>query len=159
MKYPNLTELVKYHPYHISTFAGFANITVELLEKVLDGEEELQALETFQICKYTGVPCSVLFNHRLIILSKNNRKHRAMIDDLHKKLYEVWEYEKKGYQYAITYMRYGRIRLVNMQLDFQNGKTVTYCRYLGIKEEINQILGFIASEIQRNEPRGTTCSS
>lgn len=35
--YPNLVEIIKYHPYHITSFADFANVTVELLKAGITG--------------------------------------------------------------------------------------------------------------------------
>lgn len=41
MNYENLKALIKNHPYSIEIFADCANVTVDLLEAALRGEESL----------------------------------------------------------------------------------------------------------------------
>ena len=47
--YINLKYLIQYHPYHISTFAGFANVPVELLEEAFKGVGDIRDQESFLI--------------------------------------------------------------------------------------------------------------
>lgn len=56
MAYPNLSEIIKYHPYHIGTFANFADVTTELLQAALDGQEELTGEELRNIARYSAIP-------------------------------------------------------------------------------------------------------
>lgn len=149
----NLKELVKYHPYHISTFADFANVTVELFEAALNGEEELTTTELRQIARYTGIPFSVLTCPKLITLTRDRRRHWMMMKELQTKLYAIWEYQKQGSKEADFYMKYLRVKYVNMDLDFRNRRTVSYCRYLGVKHEMNDILSFCRQEFAP-KPRG-----
>ncbi len=152
--YPNLAEIINYHPYHIASFAGFAEVTVELLKAGIMGRESLEESEIFNIARYAGLPYSVLKCPKMIYLYKSRYRHQQMIESLEKKLYEIWEAQKNGSREADLYMRYGRLGLVNMMLDFQNTGKVTYGRYLGILENLNQTISFIQSE--RRKPRDIT---
>ena len=146
MNYPNLSEIIKYHPYHIHTFANFANVTQRLMEAALIGKEKLTEKELSGIAKYTGIPFSVLQCRKLIVLNKNNYRHRKMMQTLEEYLRVIWTMEKRGSREAAHYMKYRRIDYVNMALDFQNKKSITYGRYLGIREAMEQTLDFIHSE-------------
>lgn len=152
--YPNLAEIVNYHPYHITSFAGFAEVTVELLKAGIIGVEELKETEILNIAKYAGLPYTVLKCPRMIYIQKNRYRHRQMIKRLEIKLHEIWEAQKDGSKEADLYMRCGRIGLVNMMLDFQNTGKVTYGRYLGILENLNQTIEFIQAE--HRKPRDVT---
>lgn len=152
--YPNLAEVINYHPYHITSFADFANVTVELLKAGIAGQERIEENEIFNIARYTGIPYSVLKCPKMIYLHKSRYRHQQMIDRLEKKLYEIWEAQKSGSREADLYMRYSRINLVNMVLDFRNTGKVTYGRYLGILENLSQTIGFIQSK--RRKPRNIT---
>lgn len=156
MKYPNLAEVVKYHPYSMSTFADFANVTPELLAAAINGDEELQASEALSISHYSDIPFSVLFCPNLIILSRDRRKHWEMMKKLQDYMYEIWEWQKKGSHEAEVYMKYRRGHYVNMDLDFRNRRLVTYGRYLGIKQEMEDALLFIKVEQDKihKKPRG-----
>lgn len=152
--YPNLAEIINYHPYHIISFASFADVTVELLKAGIMGRENLEESEIFNIARYAGLPYSVLKCPKMIYLYKSRYRHEQMIDRLEKKLYEIWEAQKGGSKEADLYMRYGRNGLVNMMLDFQNVGKVTYGRYLGILENLTQAIEFIQSECRK--PRDIT---
>lgn len=151
MNYPNLKEA---EPYFC--LAYFAHVTGELMQEVLNGNEELTAMEAFNICKYTGIPYSVLFNRNLITLNRDNHRHWAMMEGLSQNLYEIWEWQKKGSHEADIYMKYQRGHFVNMDLDFRNRRPVAYCRYLGVKHEMEDALLFIRVEQDKihNKPRG-----
>ena len=149
--YPNLAELIKYHPYHIRTFAKFADVSDDLLEAVLRGEEELMAWELRGISQYAGVPYGVLACPKVVTMHKGNSKHCKMMEELDKALYRIWEAQKAGSKNAEMYMRYGRTRLVKLLLNFQNDGKVTYCRYLGALEEAMQTLSWI--KLEKHQPR------
>lgn len=151
IEYPNLAELVNYHPYHIRTFAEFADVTVELLKEGIIGTEKLSSIEILNIAKYAGVDFGILTCPRLIFLYKSRWRHCKMMEKLEKILYEIREAQKGGSHEADIYMQYGRIKAVNMLLDFQNNSHVTYCRYLGVLEEAEQTLSFIKYE--KHKPR------
>ena len=80
--YPNLSEIIKYHPYHISTFANFANVTGELLNAALAGNEKLTSEELREIARYANIPAGVLGCPHLIMLNRGSLKHRDMIREL-----------------------------------------------------------------------------
>lgn len=96
LAYPNLAEVVTYHPYHIRTFAEYADVTVELLRAGIIGkEEELDDYEICKIAKYTGLPYTVLRCKKMIYLQKERYRHRQMIEQLFQLLDKVWEEQKK----------------------------------------------------------------
>ena len=150
----NLKELIKYHSYHISTFAQFANVTQDLLEAALAGEEELTAAELRKISRYVCVPYSVLSCPKMIVIVRENGHHRTMIEELeNEKLYQVWDAQKAGSKEADMYMKCcGRTQLVNLSLDFHNGKKVSYCRYIAVKQHIDDCLESI--QFEKMKPRG-----
>lgn len=149
--YPNLSEIIKYHPYHISTFAGFAEVTTELFEATLEGEEELTDDEMRKIARYAGIPVSVLRCPQKIMLDKHNLKHQKMIADLLNQLPEIAEKEKSGGKAAADFMRYNREGLVNLELTFLDNRA-SYGQYLGVKERVDQTISFIRNE--ERKPRG-----
>lgn len=146
MRYPNLTEVIKHHPYSLHTFAGFANVTEELLKEVMYGNEGLQTDEALCISRYCDIPCSVLYCPNLIIFSRDRWRHWEMMKKLQDYLYEIWEWQKKDSHAAELYMKYQRDHYVNMDLDFRNREQVTYGRYLGVKKEMEDTLLFIKVE-------------
>lgn len=151
MKYPNLIEAAPFF-----SVAYFANITDELLREILKGNEEMTATEALNVCRYTNIPFKVLFNPKLITLDRNRPKHQRMMKELEQKLYEIWEWQKKGSHEADIYMRYGRTHYVKLDLNFRNREVVSYCRYLGVKHEMDDALFFIRNEQYKlhNKPRG-----
>lgn len=150
MNYPNLKEAAPYY-----NLAYFANVTPELLKEVLNGSEELTVEEVLRICQFTRVPFSVLFNHNLILLDRDNYRHWKMRDKLEDMLYEIWEWQKKGSHEAEMYMKYRRKHFISLDLDFRNRRPVSYVRYLGVKHEMEDALLFIRCEHDRlhNKPR------
>ena len=151
LKYPNLNQASPYFP-----FDYFANITKELLIEAIKGTEELSATEAFNMSRYTGIPFKVLFNPQLIVLDRDRPKHQRMMKELEQKLYEIWEWQKKGSREADIYMQYDRTAYVNLDLDFWNRQPVAYTRYLGVKHQMDDTLFFIRCEQEKlhNKPRG-----
>lgn len=66
--YPNLAELIQYHPYHICTFANHANVTLEVFTAVLEDGEELTADEALGISSLVDIPLNILFSKSLVML-------------------------------------------------------------------------------------------
>lgn len=149
--YPNLSEIIKYHPYHISTFAGFAEITTELLQAALEGEEELTTGELVKMARYSEIPVGVLMCPKTIMLDKHSLKHQKMVADLLDQLPAIAEKEQGGSPAATIFMRYHRASLVNLELAFLEGRA-TYGQYLGAKERVDQTISFIRNE--ERKPRG-----
>lgn len=105
---PNLLEIMKYHPYHISTFAGFADVTTEFLEAVIRDEEDLTVGELIKISQYSGIPISVMICPKTILLDKYRAKHRKMVEELCGYLTFIAQEEKSGSHEAEIFMRYQR---------------------------------------------------
>lgn len=149
-KYPNLQQAALYF-----NFAYFANITPGLLQEIIAGNEELTAVEAFNMAHYTQIPYKVLFNSKLILLDKDRLKHQRMMDELMVKLRAIKAWEKKGSHEAETYMKYQRISFVNLYTDFFFGHPVAYTRYLGVKHRMDDTLLFIRCEQDKihNKPR------
>lgn len=156
MRYPNLTEFIKYHDYHMDTFADFANISPELLQEVLYGDEELTEKELLGICKYAGAPFTVLSCPKLIVLDRDRWRHWQMMGVLSDMFYEIWEWKRKGSREASQFMHYYREDFVNFDLAFRNRAAATYGRYLGIKHQMEGALLAISCEQDRlnRKPRG-----
>lgn len=148
MVYPNLAEIIKYHPYHIGTFAGFADVTAGLLEAAVRGEEELTSGELYKIARYSGIPHGVICHPHLIRMDRHSMWHREMVKELCGHITFINDKKNAGSHEAETFMRYYRGHLVNLELAFLDGRA-TYGQYLGVKERVEQTLSFI-----RNEERG-----
>lgn len=151
MSYPNLEEVIKYHPYDIGTFAGFAGVTTELMEAVTRGEEELTPQEIYRIAKYSNIPSGILVCPHLIQMDKRRYRHRVMVEELVNSLYEIQEAQRERIYEADLFMRYGRIWVVNMELAFLDDRS-TYGMFLGAQERVRQAIFFIQNE--KRKPRG-----
>lgn len=151
-RYPNLVEIHNYFPT-----GYFANVTEELMCAVFRGEEDLTAEEMRKIARYNGIPFSVLMCPKLITLDRGNYRHWKMMKQLQDKLYVIWALQKKGSKHADDYMfkcvNTGRGDYVNMDLDFRNGKQVTYGHYLGVRHGMDNIILFARNEFAE-KPRG-----
>lgn len=149
--YPNLLEIIKYHPYHIGTFAGFAEVTTELLQAAIQGEEELTTGELVKMARYSEIPVGVLMCPKTIMLDKHSLKHQKMVADLLGQLSVISEKEREGSPAATIFMRYHKADLGNLELAFHDG-LATYGQYLGAKERVDQTFSFIRNE--EKKPRG-----
>lgn len=145
MKYPSLTEIVKYHPYHLHTFADFAHVTDVLMTAVLKEDEELTVDELIGICRYTGLKLNVIMCPKIIMLNKRNWKHRKMIADISTMMDKIFEFYYQGSSEAKIFMKYKGLNCVNLEIYFSNDRA-TYGHYLGVKECLEQTLSFIYHE-------------
>lgn len=156
--YPNLRELIKYHPYHISTFANFADVELDLLEATLIGEEELEAAELRRIAHYVGAPYGVLARPSLVMLNPLRAKHRQMVAGIQDGLARIEAAAEHGSKAATDFMyTYPSLYLgtvLSLCKDFAQGRPVSYCRYLGVREKTEQCLGSIAVERMERRKRG-----
>lgn len=150
MKYPNLAEVIKYHPYNICAFADFADVTTELLSAVIEGAENLTEQELRGIARYSGIPYSILACPRLIRMDRSRYRHRMMVEELVNSLRGIQKAQKAGSYEADIFMRYGRIWGVNMELAFLDGRA-TYGMFLGAQERVRQAIFFIQCE--KRKPR------
>lgn len=142
--YPNLKELINYHPYHINTFAYFADVELNLLEAALIGEEKLEADELIAISYYSGVPFGVLTAPSLIVLNPLRPKHKKMVAEVGYVLGTI--IEAAAVDFVCTYPSLYCSEVSSLCEDFSRGKPVTYCRYLGIKAKVENCLGNIKLE-------------
>lgn len=132
MKMLNLYALIKYHPYHSSSFAEHADVTSELLWAAIQGEEELTPLEIFGIVRLTSVPSSVITCPKLIWLDRSSYRHRMMVQKLDAKLALIRDAAKNGDEDACYFVRQGGLEQGDSLIsDFQDKGKVLYCRYLG----------------------------
>ncbi|MFR1351197.1 MAG: hypothetical protein ACLSCA_02040 [[Clostridium] symbiosum] len=153
MAYPNLSEIIKYHPYHIGTFANFADVTTELLQAALDGQEELTGEELRNIARYSAIPLGVLKCRQVVMMDRSRMRHKEMIDNLIGSLSYIWNEQKMGSKEADIFMKYHRVELVNLELAFLDNRA-SYAQYLGAKERVDQVISFIRNE--KRKPRALT---
>ena len=156
--YPNLKELIKYHPYHISTFANFANVELDLLEAALIGEEELTPGELMGISCYGRIPLGVLVSPSLIMLDPSRPKHKKMVAEAGRALGIIMDAAEAGSPAAADFMyTYPSLycnEVSSLCEEFSLGRPVTYCRYMGVRARIEQCLGSIAIERMERRKRG-----
>lgn len=147
----NLYALIKYHPYHSSTFARYANVTTELLWAAIYGDEELTYREIIGIAAESGVPAGVITCPRLIWLDKSSYRHRMMVYRLAEKLDAIRAAAMSGNEDACYFVLQGGLEQGDSLIsDFQDKGKVLYCRYLGVMAFVDMTLGWI----HKAEPRG-----
>lgn len=128
----NLYALIKYHPYHSSTFARYADVTSELLWAAICGEEEMMTTEMLGIAIHFNVPMGVITCPRLIWLDRSSYRHRMMVQKLDAKLALIRDAAKNGDEDACYFVRQGGLEQGDSLIsDFQDKGKVLYCRYLG----------------------------
>ncbi|GLB28148.1 hypothetical protein LAD12857_00710 [Lacrimispora amygdalina] len=152
MNYPNLIEIITYHPYHVSTFANFAEVTGELLQEVLKGQEELSLGEIYNISKYAGLSMSVLMCPKLIKLDFCRYRHRTMINELLERARYIQRCQENGSHAADVFMKYDVGYIADLRRSFVDDKA-TYGQYIGARERVNQCLSFISSEKRKKKVR------
>lgn len=151
IKMVNLYELIKYHPYHSSSFAEHANVTQELLLAAIQGEEELTPYEIYGIVRLTGVPRGVITCPRMIWLESKSCRHRKMVLCLTEKLKMISAAAGEGNKDAGYFvLKNGPEQSEKLINDFWNKGKVTYCRYLGVMAFVDMILRWMLKE----GPRG-----
>lgn len=132
IKMTNLYELIKFHPYHSSSFAEHANVTSELLLAAIKGEDELTPLEILGIARLVSIPSSVITCTKLIWLDKSSYRHRMMVLRLEEKLGKIRAAAMTGNEDACYFVRHGGMKQGDeLVSDFQEEGKVSYCRYLG----------------------------
>lgn len=152
MIYPNL--IAEHEQFWcLEAMARGADVTPELMDAVLKGQEPLMADEALRLTRYMMCNANYLFSPSLSVLSRNSNRHRRWMTELKRDLYEIWEASKTGDHWALDYMRTNkRIRYVNMMLKFQNGRQVTYAEYKAVKTDMAWALGHIREK--QHKPRG-----
>lgn len=157
MNYENLKALIKNHPYSIEIFADCANVTVDLLEAALRGEESLSVSELFGIARLTGFPYSVLNCPKLILMDKKRYRHIMLIGKSNDKLRSVINEAEKGNRKAIDFVscHYWNYKYGTTQIwtDFVSGKPVSYARYFCVMWELDFLLDEIENGKNQLSPR------
>ena len=152
MKYPNLVEEHKQY-WCLEAMARGADVTPELMEEILNGDELLMADEALNLARYMMCKPSYLFSPTLSVLNNKSNRHRRWMAELNRDLYEIWEASKKGDYWALDFMHTNkRIRYVNMTLKFNDGRQVTYAEYKAVKTDMTWALGHIREK--QHKPRG-----
>ena len=155
MNYPNLIEIITYHPYHVSTFANYAEVTGELLQEVLKGQEELSLGEIYNISKYAGLSMSVLMCPKLITLDIRRYRHQTMINELLEKARYIQCCQENGSHAADVFMKYNVGHIAKLRRSFVDDKA-TYGQYIGAREYANQCLSFISNEQSKKKIRAVS---
>lgn len=139
-KYPNLAELVYYHPYNYVTFADHANITNGLMEAVITAGEELTKEELHGMwrlinsdSRHPEIDFSVLVCPKLIMLDNQHIRHCRMIDELSGVFLKVMDYRDSGSREAQKFLDYHTGKCSRIESDFFDRNQVSYCRWLGGK--------------------------
>lgn len=150
MKYPNLAEVYRWHPYSDATFANHAEVTIRLFNEVIYGDEVLTFKEMYKIARLIEMPVSALLCPKLIMLKKDNFKHRTMTDKVKNALNVMNEHLAGGDEAIKEYINHNHYDIMceDYLNDFFNNK-VTYGRYIAIKEHISSLflrISFIKSK-------------
>lgn len=154
MKYPNLTEVFRWHPYSDATFADHAGITTRLFREVISGDEELTPMELWGISRLIKMPANALNCPKLIMLDKDNYKHKNMVNAITEAIKQINEYSAKGSRRVKEYIDIHQCDILceDFLKDFFKNKA-TYSRYIGIKEHINCVFVHIRYENSKHKRR------
>lgn len=141
-KYPNLAELIKYHPYPYTTFAQHANVTAEIFQAVLNGEDDLSPEEALNMCTLDGLSFELIFSDELCMLTQEDAE---WVEDLSRR---ANKYHSPSMQKAVD-------KLVH---DYIAGHA-SYCQLLGASARVRT--KEIEEEVARFETqrRGTKLSA
>lgn len=152
MIYPNL--IAEHQAFwHLEAMARGADVTPELMDAVLKGQEPLMAEEALRLAQYMMCKASYLFSRSLSVLNRRSNRHRCWMAELDRNLYEIYEASKKGNHWALDFMNTNkRIKYVNMELRFQSGQQVTYAEYKAVKTNMEWALIHIREK--QHKPRG-----
>jgi len=136
MKYPNLTSIVHWHSYHWTTFADHAEVTRELFEAVLEGNEELTDDEFRRISRLVNIPVGLLKQPEMKYLYRRRFQHHQKIVALVERFNIILELRNeigKGDDIDLKYTYRQVESLIN---HFEEFKSVSYCRYLAVLASI-----------------------
>lgn len=151
VRYPNL--LAEYYAGEcISDLARGANVSVEIMEDVIFGMEDLTAYESVLLANYIHVNLKYLFSPQVSILNKKSNRHKIWMKQLENDLYTIWEYDKLGSKKAHEFMySVNRTNLVKLKLWFDMNdpyynQFVTYAAYRKVRNEVDFWLYIIKNE-------------
>lgn len=147
-KYPNLQELIKYHPYGETVVCEYARIEPELLHAALDGKEVLTPIEIIAIARLYGCSAGVLNHPKVIMLDMNKLKHNRMVTEIDFMRIRLKCMARHGNLEAKKYLEWAdRENQVIMRMAYNN--KVSYGCYLGVKECLDQYLCFATPKPKR----------
>lgn len=147
-KYPNLCELIQYHPYSSHTVCDHANIEPEVLQAALEGRETLTPDEVLAIARLYGCPAHVIDCAELIMLGMGKLKHNKMVMEIDSIYIWLKHMANEGNPKAEEYLEWAYQRQQHF-LRAAHEDRLSYCHYLGIKEQLNQYVSFATPRPKR----------
>lgn len=153
MKYPNLNSLIKWHSYGLPAFAEHANVTTDLLEAVLRGEEELTASELWGIARFVGIDVGVLTQPELILMNIGKYQHWVKINDVLHRFYAIRDLRIKKCGKADTDLESVAYAVGCLVKNAEKG-TASYCQYFAVIEELERNEWLYTHKDCASRPRG-----
>ena len=147
--YPNLAEILKYHPYGEPTACDFAQIEPEVLHAALDGKKLLESVEIIRLALLYRCPEGVIRHHKSIMLDMGRWKHRVMsaeIDSLYMRLKYMAKCEKN--EKAVGYLGFCEWEMQRFMKSAYDNK-LSYGNWLGTRHQIQQYIMFSTPQPQR----------
>lgn len=146
--YPNLQELITWHPYGEPVICDHARIEPELLHAALEGKEGLTQIEVIAIARLYGCPASVISCPNLVKLDAGRLRHKKMFREVCCIYFELKRMSREGNRDAEKYLGWAE-REYQMFLAAAYGDGLTYGHYLGIKERLSQYVSFATPKPKR----------
>ena len=154
----NLKMMIENHSYNISTFASCANVTTDLLQAALDGQEELTREELRELSRFMGVPVGILTCPHVVFLKNNHYKHMKMLEENNRKLRFVIKSADKGSEYGQEYCKYHCWNYEKNESMFYTrlmaGEPVSYAQYWLSLWDLDECIDIILSEQRSRKARG-----
>ncbi len=146
--YPNLQELVKYHPYGENTACDHAEIEPELLHAAFKGEELLTPAEIISIARLYGCPAGVIVCPKLIMLDMGRPRHKKMVMEVDCIYIQLKCMARDGNRESEKYLELaGRGQQRFMRAAYED--RLSYAHYLGVKKQLRQYISFAAPKQKR----------
>lgn len=147
-RYPNLLELHDYHPYRERAMCDHAGIESELLRAVLYEGEPLDIAESRGLARLYECPVGVILHHETIMLNMGRRRHIAMAANVCVLYIQLQHMSQDGNQDAGKYLGYAERRFMRF-LEAVRYDRLSYCHYLGEREELSQYVSFATLKPKR----------
>lgn len=140
-RYPNLAEMLEYHPYSDCTVCDHARIEPELLDAVLNEGEVLEFSEILGIARLYECPMGVLEHGKVIMLDMGRWRHRNMVAEISSLHIQLHCMAEEGNQEAEKYLEQAD-EAVQRFIKAAYDNRLSYCHYFGVKERIGQYIFF-----------------
>lgn len=147
-KYPNLLELHKYHPYGDPALCDYAGIEPELLHAVLEDGETLLPEEIGGAARLYRVPSSLLKCRKVSMLDMKKRRHWKLVGEIDALYVKLKCMAREGNQKAEKYLEWADPEHQRFLKAAYRNK-LSYCHYLGIKEQLSQYISFSTPKPKR----------